>query len=277
MFGGIAPPDPFLLTEPVAGAGFRDTKGLANRSQVINPAVRNLVLITAGQSNWASVNPTLYTATNASVIDNANIYDGAFYASGGPLLGCSNGGSPLGPGNISLRLADALITNGKFDRVILCPIAIGATVVSQWGDTGGILSDRVGCQIRRLASRGIIPGMTGVTFALILGLGETDNTNGTSQAAWTASFNSFVTKTLATGFSGRIFVPQETWNGGVTSTAVRAAQSAVVDNITVFSGGDLDTLNATNRQADNLHLNDTGAPAGTTIEYNAMHASGAPF
>jgi hypothetical protein len=38
-----------------------------------------------------------------------------------------------------------------------------------------------------------------------------------------------------------------------------------------------DTLNATNRLADNTHLNDTGAAAAALLVYNAMHASGAPL
>jgi hypothetical protein len=89
--------------------------------------------------------------------------------------------------------------------------------------------------------------------------------------------NAIIAKAQAAGFNGRVFVAQETWNAGVTNANVRAAQAAVVNNTTVFSGGDLDTLNATNRLADNIHFNDTGAGAAATLVYNAMHASGSPF
>jgi lysophospholipase L1-like esterase len=58
------------------------------------------------------------------------------------------------------------------------------------------------------------------------------------------------------------------------STAVQAAQVGIVDNVTIFSGGDLDSFNATYRQADNTHPNDTGAAAMATAVYNAMVASG---
>jgi len=272
MRGGFSPPDPFIITEMPAGPGYQDTNGKTVRSLAINTGIRNLVLITAGQSNWESTNPTLYTPTNSSVIDNFNIYDGAAYSIAGPLLGCSS--SPLGPGNLGARVADLLVTNGKFDRVILVSIAIGSTSVADWGT--GRLQDRVGVAMRRLAARGITPATTGVTFALIWGQGENDTQAGTSQASYTSSLNSFIANAQAAGMSGRIFVTLESWNAGTTSANVRAAQAAVVTG-NVFQGGDMDTLNATNRQADNVHLNDTGAASMATLEYNAMHASGAPF
>lgn len=272
MRGGFSPPDPFILTEMPTGPAYRDTNGKTVRSLVINPAVKTLVLITAGQSNWESTNPTLYTPANSTVVDNFNIYDGAAYSIAGPLLGTTS--SPLGAGNLGARVADLLITNGKFDRVILVPIAIGSTSVSDWGT--GNLKDRVGVAMRRLAARGITPATTGVTFSLIWGQGENDTLAGTLQAAYTSSLNSFVSNAQAAGMSGRIFVTLESWNAGSTSSAVRAAQAAVVTG-SVFQGGDMDTLNATNRQADNTHLNDTGAAAMATLQYNAMHASGAPF
>ena len=58
---------------------------------------------------------------------------------------------------------------------------------------------------------------------------------------------------------------------------MQAAQVALANGTTVFAGGDLDTLNATNRQADNTHFNDTGAAAAATLIWNAMHASGSPY
>ena len=59
---------------------------------------------------------------------------------------------------------------------------------------------------------------------------------------------------------------------------IQAGQAALVDNVNVFFGGDIDSLTtATNRQADGTHLNDTGAASATTAIVAAMHASGAPF
>lgn len=270
---GYSAVDPFILNDS-AGAAFRDTGGKTLRSTVINPAVKTLVLITAGQSQWTTITTSSFTPTSASAVDNLNIYDGALYNCAGPLLGAQytpSGGS----GNLSARVADLLVTNGIFDRVIVVPVAIGATSIAQW-ETGP-LATRISVAIKRLAARGITPATTGVTFALLWGQGETDGVNGTAQATWQASFGNIKAAAIAAGFSGRFFVVKETWNGGITYSTIQAAQAAVVDNVTVFAGGDLDSLNSSNRQAGNTHFNDTGAAAAATLVYNAMHASGAPF
>lgn len=44
-----------------------------------------------------------------------------------------------------------------------------------------------------------------------------------------------------------------------------------------WAGANADSLNATNRQTDNTHFNDTGMASLATLIYNAMHASGAPY
>jgi hypothetical protein len=282
VVSGISPPDPFVLrafgaSDNFAGISYKTTAGLTVRSPAINPALKTLVLITAGQSLWANTTPTAFVPTNSAVVDQMNIFDGAIYSIAGPLMGSTLNtgvGSP-GYGNVSARVADTLVTNAKFDRVIIVSTAIGSTTASMWGDTTGDLYNRLPVVMARLASRGIVPGMTGVTFACVWGIGEQDNGNGTTQAAFAASASSFISTLQATGFNGRIFIPQETWNGGATSANVRAAQASLWGG-SVFSGGDMDTLNNTNR-ADTTHWNDTGAAAATTIMYNAMHASGAPY
>jgi hypothetical protein len=116
-----------------------------------------------------------------------------------------------------------------------------------------------------------------VTFAAIFGLGESDNTLATSQAHFTAGLNQVMANAQAAGFSGRFFIPTETWKSGAASSTVAAAQAAVRNGTTVFDSGNMDSLTTGNRQPDNTHLNDTGAGAAATLVYNAMHASGAPF
>lgn len=281
---GISLPDPMMLrafgaSDNFAGISYKTTNGLTIRSPVINPAIRTLVLLVPGQSQFANVQPTAFTPANAAVVDQMNIYDGAIYSIAGPLLGSSLNAAVVGSpgfGNLTARVADLVVTNGKFDRIIVVAMAIGSTTASMWGDTTGDLYNRTQVAMLRLASRGIVPGMPGLTFACIFGLGETDNANGTSQAAFAASAGGFASALFATGFNGRIFVPQESYIGA-TSAAVRAAQASLWNGTTIFSGGDLDTLTGANRQGDNIHFSDAGAAAAATLIYNAMHASGAPF
>lgn len=247
------------------------------RNQTINPAVKTLVLITAGQSNWENITPTLYTPANSSVIDGFNVYDGGSYSISGPICGTqTNMGTGQGPGNIAARVADLFVTNGVFQRVVIAPVAIGGTTIANWSTS--VLYNRVCQVISRLASRGMTPATTGVTFAFLFGQGESDTALATSQAAYSASWNSMFSSLQACGLTGfRTFVPKESWYNGSVSVNVQNAQVALVNGTTIFSGGDLDTLNATNRIADNIHFNDTGAANAATLVYNAMHASGSPF
>lgn len=286
--------DPFILNiTGIRGdpAQYQDTTGKTLATlQGVNPAVRNLVLISAGQSNNSNITPSAYTATNASAIDNLAICLGPLYKAVDPLMCTSNGPSPY-TGNISLRVADALITAGKFDRVIIASAAIGGSDIAQWST--GILASRLPVTLRRLADLGIVPG-TNVTFAIMIELGEQDGGEGTTQANYVAGFNILVANTAAAGFSGRWFVARNTLNNGSTSATIQAAQwlttpSGVINNGTgIWKGADGDSLvgnicvgSVNCRQADNTHFSNAGAASwATDATYGwiqAMHASGAPF
>jgi hypothetical protein len=192
--GFNAPTDPYVLNDSFyrnsTSGAFPNlsTSGLALRSLSISPALKTLILITAGQSLVCNnFGMTVYIPTNSSVVDNFNIYDGAAYEFGPTsALGCSGSGR----GNSAPRIGDLLISNGKFDRVITVPIGIGSTPVSEWA--AGSCSDRVRVAMRRLAARGIKPGTTGITFAMVWGQGEQDNLDATSQANYTSRLNAFI-------------------------------------------------------------------------------------
>jgi hypothetical protein len=287
--GGISAPDPFrLIADPpssIAGctnvyncnAGYNDTGGKTVRNLTINTGVKNLILIMVGQSNRQAIAPTAYTLVNASSVDNFSLYDSAVYAYADPPIGSSaSTGGGAGPGHLGGRVADKFITAGTFSRVIVVPLAIGGSSAADWA-TGG-LSNRICVAMRRLQARfGSALSDPNVTMAIEWGVGETDGSIGTSQAAYTSSVNTVLSNATACGFSGRMFVALETWLSGSTSATIRAAQAAVVNGTTILQSGDIDTINATGRQADNTHLNDTGAPTAATLIYNALHASGSPF
>src|ERR1700678_2933980 len=257
---------------------FTDTGGKTVRNLTVNTAIKNLDLIIAGQSNREAEATSAYSPTNASAIDNFNIQDGAIYAYSDPPLGSSyiaTGVPTGGPGHVGGRVADLLINAGLFARVIVVPVAVGGSVVAQWG-TGGVLSNRLCVAMSRLAARGITPSTTNVTFALEWGQGESDN-GVTTQANYTTSLNQVISAVEACGFSGRIWIAEETWINGTTSAAIQAAQAAVVKNPPVFAGANADSLNASNRVSDNTHFNNTGIAALATLIYNAMVATGSPY
>lgn len=273
---GVSAPDPFVIFDAPGFEAYRDTNGKSVRSQEYDPSKKTLILISAGQSHQENTIPTLYIPSNSAAVDNFSIYDGASYSITGPLLGTSS--SPLGPGNYNARLADLFINNGRFDRVILVTVGIGSTVVADWAV--GHTQDRLPVAMRRLASRGFVPGNSGLTFAITWLLGPTDGVNGTTQAQYMASFQQVVANVQAAGFVGsscRIFVNLETWQFGTLFPTIRAAQAGVVNNSVVFAGADDDTLGSPLRQADNEHFNDAGAQQLAQIIFNAMHASGGPY
>lgn len=275
----MSAPDPYIFGRVKRTDGFDNNNGYgvvgskSLRAVSLNTAVRNLVLLTAGQSNMASVGPSAYAPANGSVLDNLNVYNGLNYAAADPLLGSSYH-DQLGSGGVSLRVADLLVTNGKFDRVFIVPIAVGGTSISQWR-SGGALYGNIAAAMARLNAAGLIPGATGLTFAFVWGQGESDI--GTAQATYQAGLGEVLSTLTATGFNGRAFINKQTWNAGTTDANVRAAQAAVVNNVTVFAGADADTLNAASRQADNIHYSDAGMASFATLIYNAMHASGVPY
>lgn len=273
--------DPFVLTENYRSdqwqnnTGYFDVSTKTIRSSVLNTSQKNMILITAGDSNMASVGPSAFTPVNASSVDNLNIYDGANYAAADPLLG-STYGSSLGVGGISARIADAFVTATTFPRVIVVPCAVGGSTTTMWS-AGGPLYSRLAVAMARLAARGITPQTTNVTFALIYQIGA--NEHGIAQASYQANVAQTIAKVKDAGFSGRVFIPLYSRLSGSTDATIRAAQAALVDNVNYFSGGDIDAVTATgsNLQADNTHLSAAGQAAAATAIYNAMNATGAPF
>jgi len=284
---GSSPVDPYFLP-PIAPQGGivnlinQNTNAVALRSsQTVSSSVRNLIIVGAGQSNMAnSPQASTYTPTNPTALDQFNIMDGGIYAAADPLLGTSlnsGGGNPL------LRLGDNLVTAGLFDRVILASIAVDGTAVAEW-DTG-TYSTRLPVLFRRLSAKGLVAG-TNVTVIVLWGQGETDTTNGTSQAAYTASLNNVIAATRTAGFNGTWFVASQSYNTGSTSSNVTNAQAAVVNHgAGVWAGPNADAIIGTTCggltcRPDNLHFGNNGMPVyvGSASGWQfALHAFGAPF
>lgn len=271
--------DPFILRENERpdgwnnGKGYSDVNNRTMRSNSVDTAKKNLILITAGDSNMTSVAPSAYTATNATVIDNLNMYDGAIYAASEPLLSACYY-TAFGPGGLTLRIADTFVP--VFDRVICCPCAVGGSTSTMWA-AGGILYSRIGVVVKRLAARGITTQTLNCTFVLIYQIGANDH--GITQAQFIANVRQTVAKAKDDGFSGKIFIPQYSRLNNATDATIRAAQTTLIDSVTYFDGGDIDAITATasNLQADNTHLSSAGQAAVAAQYKTKMSATGAPF
>jgi hypothetical protein len=276
--------DPYLLADSFRDLVYQSARaplsGQSLRSPVIDPTKKTLILLgVPQQSNGCSVNPTLYTPTNSTVVDNFNIYDAQLYNITGPLLGCTYGppANVGGPGCILARIGDSYKSAGYVDRAIIGPGGIGGSSMADWAT--GPHYNRGPVLMKRLAQIGITPSTPGTIWMTLAMLGEQDNVLGTSQSSFQTSYLAWVANMAAAGFVGRHFITQQTWSANVTSTAVRAAQLAVQNGTTIFGAGDLDTLGSSDRQggATGVHFTDAGAAAAAAIIVAAMHASGAPF
>jgi hypothetical protein len=210
--------------------------------------------ICSGQSNAGNTTNSAASLTNPTKIHNLNFYDGGLYAGADPLLGCQmiNATVP-GVGSVWSRMADKLVTDGKYDHVVLVPTAIGLTSVNDWA-VNSTLDQRIIVAARRAKALGLT--ITGFTWLQ----GETDRSLNTTQAAYQASMTSLINLVRADGHPAPWFIAKCSYQTGAASSAVQAAQVAMANGTDIFAGADSDSVVAAgDRQSDNTHFTDQGA------------------
>jgi hypothetical protein len=265
IYRGIS--DGFKQINHTANAFADDNTNLTGKTAVtVSQSGTTGVYVTVGQSLFANYNGTAYTA--GSTTYNFNAFNGRVYNCADPLLGCAGNGTVApsgGTGNQAGRIADALIAAGEHTHVIMAPIAVGGTKISQWA-VGGNLVRRLEVCLMRLGEQGYTP------TAVLLEIGQQDSGDGTTQVAWEASFDSFLT-VIRKYTSAPVIVAQCTWAPSSSNATIRAAQAAVVDSVDVFAGPDIDTLtSATYRQAASPHLTATGSAVASLLWRDAIQA-----
>jgi len=252
---------PAATANAAAGERYPSPLGRALRSPSLVEGEETGVFIVAGQSNCCNHVDTLYAPVSQKV-ENLNIFDGAIYQAIDPLLGCNaTSGNWLG------RFADKLIAAGKFARVILVPCGVGATSITQWS-VGGNLNDLLAVSFARCAALSL------PVSAVLWQQGETDGQNGMAQATYQAALAGLISQQRAMGNLAPWLIGKSTYDGGVSSTAIRSALAAVVDDTTIFAGADTDTLTGSNRQADQTHFTAAGADAAAGLWADAWFATG---
>jgi hypothetical protein len=273
-------PDPGAIYNDVNNIAhtttYVDVSGKTARSTSINPAEKTLVLITAGQSLGTDNITDTFTPTNGSKLDNYLWVNGTIWAATTPLVGTSWNGTVGTSVNFNHKVADGIISNGKFDRVIIVPTNMAGTTVSYWAAEATAPPSGfyrlILAAAKKLAAQGITPATPGVKFLVKWNQGEADTLVSTSQASYTADFNKLMAL-CANDLPGvKWMVAKESWYIGSVSTNVQNAQLALVDNVTVFAGENMDSLDATNRIGDNTHLNATGGNAAAAMGIAAITA-----
>lgn len=258
MFGFGAISDPFNLPGDAGLFGFRNASGKTVRDPRIVPGEATAVFLAGGQSNGANFASEQYVVANGGKVDQISIYDGGCYAySDVPLGSDGTGGSIWG------RLADKLITEGKYKRVIFIPYAIGGTISGLWVP-GGALHPRIIVAVRRAAALGL------PITASLWQHGETDGQYATTQAAYQSAMQAIRAAVVAEGVTAPWLLAKSTLIANVQSATIRAAVTALVDGTNFKAGPDTDTLTGTGNRYDGTHFTGAGANAAANLWRDAI-------
>ena len=190
---------------------------------------RTAVIFVAGQSNVANYGERRQaTAFRDRVFA---FFDGACTIAGSPLLGAdSHEGESLTP------MADELIRSGRFDRVVLAPVAVGGTEIARWveGDLAPVLRQALDAVQSRYK----------VTHA-IWHQGENDALKGVSAEDYRRSFDELLGRWRAQGMTAPVFISVTTrcYPGWMADNPVAQAQRALPDPARgLHPGPDTDSL-----------------------------------
>lgn len=279
---------PFSLPDPgniyyekpglAATLVYTSLSGKTPRSLAINPAEDTLIMICAGQSLATNLIADTFNPVNASKVDNLAWYDGNNYAATTPLLGTSWNGTIGTSVNFNHKVADGIISNGKFDRVIIVPVALPGTTINWWANEGSLTTEAVGywrmiaAAAMKLRAQGITPDTPGVKFLVKWNQGESDRQASTTQANYTAYFNTMKSNVDAFLPGVKWMVARESWFIGTVSAAVQSAQTALVNGTTIFAGENMDSIDNTGREADQTHLNASGGNSAAAMGIAAITA-----
>jgi hypothetical protein len=213
---------------------------------------KTAIIVVHGQSNAANYGSSRYTAREA--VDNFDPATGKCFAAADPLLGTDGAG-----GSFATRLGDILIEAGRYDHVIIVPIARGSSSISFLNNEGANLITN---GISKLKAAGLTP--THILFQQ----GETDAGSTTTADQYASLLHQLVKLFRAEGFEAPFYLSSSTKCGPVYPTnaaAVRAGQLSAIDSaLNIHRGPDTDTIGNDGR-SDGCHMNEAGTVANAAL------------
>lgn len=223
--------------------GFQDRTGRVEVPCAPLHGSRTAVWLTLGQSNAANEGELAYE-TGPNVF-NLSFLDGRCYIARDPLLGATGTG-----GSVWTRLADRLIADEHFERVVIVPIAVGGSSIRRW-TTGGDLHGRIGRAAEAIRAAGLSP------THILWHQGESDVATGPQ--AYRRSFAGVLAEIRAQGLTAPVYVAQASICKNNGSAALRAAQrDLAVEFADVRLGPDTDTLDRFRWRRDLCHFSAEG-------------------
>lgn len=192
--------------------GFKDTTGRkeVDCSQFNQPG--SAILLTLGQSNAANESEPGFQPGQG--VYNFSFFDGKCYVARDPLLGTTGV-----EGSVWSRLGDELVRSGRFQRVLIAPIAVGGSRVRAWTPTGAHFSRIVAVQ-KALASRGL------KATHVLWHQGESD-ARWTTQQEYIDMFGQMLEGMRGEGVDAPVYVAVASACGHGGSDAIRAAQREI--------------------------------------------------
>src|ERR1700733_9082827 len=245
------PPKPFVNEPeslPIALDSAGRLMGYAGKTEAPCPkqTPRTAVLLIAGQSNAANSAAQRHQTRHPDRV--LNFMGGRCYVAASPLLGSTGFvGEPW------TLMADELIEQGAFDRVVLAPVAVGGSNIAQWAK-GGALNMSMIPLVQDLVTH------YRVTHVL-WHQGESDFALRTDPARYEEQFLSFVDTLRANAVDAEVFVSTATrcLPGWSDPNAIQKAQKELVAAQSSFRPGvDTDKLLSPQDRYDDCHMAESG-------------------
>jgi len=224
--------------------GFKDTTGRTevDCSQFNQPG--SVILLTLGQSNAANESEPGFQPGEG--VYNFSFFDAKCYVARDPLLGTTGE-----EGSVWSRLGDELVRSGRFQRVLIAPIAVGGSRVRAWTPSGAHFSRIVAVQ-KALASRGLRS-----TYVL-WHQGESD-ARWTSQEEYLALFGEMLEGMRGQGIDAPVYVAVASACGHGGSDAIRAAQREIPHKFAnIRPGPNTDEIDRLRWRRDGCHFSSEG-------------------
>lgn len=251
--------------EPLA-CGFQDTTGRVEVDCADYQGVHSAVLLTFGQSNSANAGRDRYIPVGD--VANFNFHDGKCYRAEDPLLGPDGDG-----GSVWGVLADKLIAQGHYERVLLAPFGIGGSSLAQW-QPDGFLHPILQKATDAIRNEGIKP------THVLWHQGETDATEQTSEEAYSAMFEVLLSSLRSYEITAPVY-PAIATHCGLALTesnedqasgqeSVRAAQMRLPHLDGVIAGPDTDQVQGELYRHDNCHFSAKGMQSHANLWLEAL-------
>lgn len=198
---------------------------LINPQRVICPSSgRTMVVLIVGQSNVANYSEEI-TEAGPQV---STFYEGSCYRAKDPVLGATGFRGSVWP-----TFAERIMQSGKYDHVVLVPVAVGGSNMQSWAP-GGVFYDRVQLRLSQLAKERL--RLTHV----VIGQGEFEADSREGGNEYTRYAVALIEALKSTGAeiylatTGKCILSE--------NTAIRLAQARVRELTGVLAGPDMDKI-----------------------------------